>query len=206
MRLVPAVSRCFRREGIPPAHEVIGAIRTSLDELNQALGSRFTAEVAGESSGLLRVKVSEGGEPKFLVDFTRIAGHVGDCTSVVLQSALGPQAVLVPTDSGLLLLKVEALLFRRYLKAADVYDVWFLASRRVRLSRRQREQLSEEVLLREVELADVEARLRRLTPERFLADLRRRVSAEQFHFWNVARAQVAIQAVLILLRKEIRWP
>jgi hypothetical protein len=140
------------------------------------------------------------------VDFTRIAGQVRDTIVLMMESALGPQAVVVPTGSGLLLLKLEAVLFRHYLKASDVFDVWFLVSRQVRLAPHQRRWLSEEAALRGIEPADVEQRLDRLTPERFLADLRKRVPAEEFHSWNAARARSAIATVRTLVRRGMRCP
>ena len=191
----------------PPARAVAAVVRSALAELNPALGSEFAlqpAEAAGASS-FLRLTITEHRTPAFLVDFTRIAGRIRDTTAVVLESLLGPQAVVVPTDSSLLLLKLQALLFRRFLKAADVFDVWFLSSRGVRVSKHQRDLLSGEVRVRELGFAEVKERLNRLTAERFLADLRRRVLPEVFHGWSPARAQSAMQAVVRLVRREIRW-
>ena len=124
----------------------------------------------------------------------------------MLESLVGPQAVVVPTDSCLLALKLEALLFRRFLKPADVFDVWFLASRGIRLDKQQRAWLSDQVLLREVGFSGIEGRLGTLTPQRFLADLKKRLSAGTFAAWNERQAQSVVNTVLRLLRKEIRWP
>jgi len=189
------------REHLPPKGEAVAIARSALEEVNQALGSRF----ALAPQPFPQWTVLESGTPAFQVDFTRITGRIAETTAVVLESLLGPQAVVVPTDAALLLLKLEALMFRPFVKPADVFDIWFLVSRGVRLTRQQRRWLSEQVRLREIERADAEGRVRRLAPERLLAELRKRLPAEAFHGWNAASVKRVIDTALALLRKEIRW-
>jgi hypothetical protein len=191
---------------MPPAEEVRAAVREALEQVNATSGSRLIVDEFAVQPGLVRLKVTEGGELRFMVDLTLVAGQIRDAAAVVVESVLGPQAVRVATDSRLLMLKLEALLFRRFLKPADVFDVWFLLSRGVRLKPNQRAWLSDQVRMREMERADVKARFAKLTPERFLADLKKRMAHEAFHRWNPAGAQQAIRAALNVVRKEIEWP
>ena len=169
---------------------------------------RIEAAERAVLAGIFRAHpaVREGQKSLFLVDCTRITGHPGETTAVVIDSLLGPQAVTVPTEASLLVLKLEAVLFRRFLKPADVFDVWFLRSRAVRLEDLHRERLSEQVRLREIERGEVEQRLGKLAPARLLADVQRRMSPEAAHAWTPAQAQAALGETLAVLRDEIRWP
>ncbi len=181
--------------------DLTSELQSALGTLSEAFHSQYALEVVETD----RLRVTDRGNPIFWVDFTRITGRVAETTAVVLSSPLGPQAVCVPTDSSLLLLKLESLLFRRFLKPADVFDIWFLGSQGIRLEKHHRQQLSDALAMREITSADVESRLRKLTPERFLADLQRRVSAEEFHSWNPVRAKSTLESVRKLLRREMRW-
>ena len=198
------VDLCPKGEA-PPTAQLTAVVQSALDELNIISGTRYALEeVAGSAVPCLLVK--DGGSPAFRIDFTRIAGAVADTKTTIIESPLGPQAVLVPTDSCLLLLKLEALLFRRFVKPADVFDIWFLLSRGTRLEKRHRAWLSVEVQARELDWTELESRLNKLTAERFLADLKKRLSDQAFHGWNRQRAQTAVDAVRRLARKGIRWP
>ncbi len=191
---------------MPPAEEVRAVVEEALELVNATSGSWLIVGESAVQPGLVRLKVTEGGELRFMVDLTLVAGQVRDTVAVVMESVAGPQAVAVPTESRLLMMKMEALLFRRFLKTADVFDVWFLVSRKVRLKPHHRGWLSDQVRMREIERADVKARFAKLTPERFLAGLKKRVSDEAFHRWSPAAAQQAIRAVLDVVWKEIEWP
>jgi hypothetical protein len=196
------------RQETVPVHSVVQVVRSVLAEVDPALGTSLALEEVNSAGpgNLVRLRVVEQGRFRFAIDLTRIAGRVAHTRTVMVESLVGPQAVVVPTDACLLMLKLEALLFRRFLKPADVFDVWFLVSRGIRLDKQQRAWLSDQVRLREVDLWDVEQRLAALTPQRFLADLKKRVSAETFGAWNERQAQSVSSAVLKLLRKDIRWP
>ena len=191
-----------RKGLLPPGRQAAEAVRAALQEVNAALGTAFAVEPLSGSSGPIRV--TEGARPGFAVDLSAIAGSVGETRGTVLESVVGPQAVVVPTDSGLLRLKLEALLFRRFVKASDVFDAWFLTSRGAKLTPPERRRLREEVRLREIEWEEVGQRLSRLTPDRFLAHLHRRLPAEALHGWNTASARSAIDSVWALLGKARR--
>jgi len=189
---------------VPPAAPLAKAAGEALAEVNQVLHSRCrVAKVAGAAP--VRLQVLDRDARLFLVDCTRIAGHLGETTAVVIDSLVGPQSVAIPTEASLLALKLEALLFRRFLKPSDVFDVWFLQSRRVALKDRHREWLSEHVRLREIGWSEIEQRFAKLTPGRLLADLQKHVSSEALHSWTPARAQTALDQVRALLQTEIRW-
>ncbi len=194
------------QDELPPARDLAAVLRAALERLSEILSRRYAVDL-GEASrpDMLRLSVTEAGVRIFFVDFTRISGHVRETRAAVIDSPLGPQAVVTPTSSYLFLMKLEALLFRRFLKVTDVFDLWFLRSRGVRLDKQQRHHLSDEVAIREIDFASVEARLHKLTPERFLAELKRRLSNEEFHSWNARRARAAIDTVRGILRREIRW-
>jgi len=191
-----------RRGDLPRAADAAGVVRAALDQVNLVLGTRLSAEVPSGPGKSIRV--ADDGVPSFTVDFSAISGHIGEVTTTVLASVVGPQAVMVPTDSALLRLKLEALLLRRFLKAADVFDAWFLISRGVRLTPQQRRWLWDVISPREIDWQKVERRLAQLTAERFLADLKRRLPAESLHGWNTASAKAALDAVQALLRKVRR--
>lgn len=188
----------------PPADPLARVAGEALAEVNQVLHSRCRiAKVAGAAP--VRLAVLDRDERLFLIDCTRIAGHLGETMAVVIDSLVGPQSVAVPTEASLLALKLEALLLRRFLKPSDAFDVWFLLSLGVTLEDQHREWLSEHVRLREIEWTDVAQRLAKLTAHRFLADLQKHVSPEALHSWTPDRAQAALSQVRALLQTEIRW-
>jgi hypothetical protein len=196
------------RQDAVPVGSVVRVVRSVLAEVNPAVGTSLALEeskAAGPGNSV-RLRVVEQERFRFAIDLTRVTGRLEHTRVVMVESLVGPQAVVVPTDSCLLVLKLEALLFRRFLKPADVFDVWFLASRGIRLDKQQRARLSDQVLLRQVDFSDVEGRLGTLTPQRFLADLKKRLSAGTFAAWNERQAQSVVNTVLRLLRKDIRWP
>ena len=55
----------------------------------------------------------------FSIDLTRITGSIRATRSVIVSSATGTAAVIVPTDSCLLAAKVRAFLLRRFPKPGD---------------------------------------------------------------------------------------
>jgi len=196
------------RQDAVPVGSVVRVVRSVLAEVNPALQTSLAleeVEAAGPGNSV-RLRVVEQERFRFAIDLTSITGRLEHTRVVMVESLVGPQAVVVPTDSCLLVLKLEALLFRRFLKPADVFDVWFLASRGIRLDKQQRARLSDQVLLREVDFSDIEERLGTLTPQRFLADLKKRLCAGTFAAWNERQAQSVVNTVLRLLRKDIRWP
>ncbi len=189
---------------VPPVDPLAKVAGAALAEVNQVLNSHcHIAKITGAAP--VRLEVLDRDARLFLIDCTRIAGHLGETTAVVIDSLVGPQSVAIPTEASLLALKLEALLFRRFLKPSDVFDVWFLQSRGATLENQHREWLSEHVRLREVEWSDVARRLAKLTAQRLLADLRKRVSPEALHSWTPARAQAALDQVRALLQTEVRW-
>lgn len=194
------------RSDPPPARAVTAAVRDALDEWNAATGNHYVLEdkAFGDGSALLRLGIVENGAFRFTVDITRIAGNAGATAVVLLESTLGPQAVVIPTPSSFLLQKVEALLFRRFLKLADVFDVWFLLAGGARLARTQRDWLSGRLRMEELGRADVEERLESLSPARFLSDIRRRLRADQAQFWDERKAKSALGAVRRYVLKGVR--
>jgi hypothetical protein len=191
------------QEEPPPAKDLAVLAAQALRHVNLTLGSRCTVEPGAVAH---RLEVSDAGRRLFLVDCTRISGRIVDTAPIIIQSVVGPEAVVVPSGPSLLALKIESLLFRRFLKPTDVFDICFLRSLNVKLQRQHCDHLTEQVRVRELEWRTAGRRLRELTPERFLRDLRKRLSPEVYHAWTPARASAALRETRALLKTEILWP
>ena len=149
------------------ASEFAEAVAEALGALNAILGSQFESSIAEEGRGLLRLRIHEAEtDAAFTVDVTRIAGAGGRTRSVLVNSLLGTAAVNAPGVSTLLRQKARALLFRRFAKAGDIFDIWFLLQRGAKLEDNDRLALQDELLAAGIDEETVEERfavLSRLT-------------------------------------------
>ena len=104
-----------------------------------------------------------------VLEFSRIAGAVGRTETKLLRSeSLASEVVVCPVLDELLFLKIKTLLKRKFLKARDVFDLWYLLNLEARLDKREFEHW---LALEEIEDQDIQRRLKLISPSRLEADL-----------------------------------
>ncbi len=99
--------------------------------------------------------------------------------------------------------KIEALLFRRFPKPGDLFDVWHLLELGASLDQAQRGWLEDRLATQEMEFADVRHRLKSLPAQKLATSLLRHLKPEQRAFWNERKAAVAVRRVTKFLREEL---
>lgn len=127
------------RDETPPAGELLASVRAALPEPYRVAGPPETRD------GFVRIRIDgRSGDPGFTVDLTGIAGSIRSTASILVPSLTGTVAVRIPASSVLLLQKLRALLFRRFPKPGDLFDVWFLLERGILLEQPDRLSLADE--------------------------------------------------------------
>lgn len=127
-----------------PGPDVPQVVSNAISSVNVALGIRLEIDGVEPNDTFFRIRVKGEDQISFSIDLTRITGSIRATRSVIVSSATGTAAVIVPTDSCLLAAKVRAFLLRRFPKPGDMFDIWFLLSERVSLEPEDRIALEDE--------------------------------------------------------------
>ena len=158
----------------PPVQDVASVISGALDECNSLVGGSFRLDQTEADGAFARFVIRENGRDAFTVDFVRMGGgSLSGTYTTLLSSPLGSATVVVPNDSTLLAQKVRTFLVRTYPKPGDLYDIWFLRDRGVRLSQTEREALADSLAFAEVDREEALGRLAKLARVTWLGALER---------------------------------
>ena len=103
------------------------------------------------------------------LEFSRIAGGVRQTETKLLQSeSLASEVVVCPVLDELLFLKFQVLLKRKFFKARDVFDLWYLLSLGAQPDAKEFEHW---LALEEIESREIHKRLDLISPRRLEDDL-----------------------------------
>lgn len=115
------------------------------------------------------IDIQLAGRRQVALEFSRIAGAVGRTETKFLRSeSLASELVICPVLDELLFLKLKALLQRKFLKARDVFDLWYLLNLDAKLDEKEFEHW---LSLEEIESRELRSRLDRISPRRLEDDL-----------------------------------
>lgn len=115
------------------------------------------------------IDIQLAGRRQVALEFSRIAGAVGRTETRFLRSeSLASELVICPVLDELLFLKLKALLQRKFLKARDVFDLWYLLNLDAKLDEKEFEHW---LSLEEIESRELRGRLDRISPRRLEDDL-----------------------------------
>lgn len=137
---------------MPSPADLQAEIDKALVDWNTLEGGSFALEENASPSDFTRFTVTNQGQHAFTVDIVRMGGgSLIGTRPVLLSSSLGSATVIIPNDSTLLDQKLKAFLLRTYPKPGDLYDIWFLPDRSVKLSPVEREALADALEFAEVD-------------------------------------------------------
>ncbi len=174
---------------LPPLEEVAATIREALLPITRLLGVG-EVEVSNQSSfgtEQTRLWVETSARKLFSVDLTRIGGAVLQ-TEIVNQKLCDDVQVIAPSANYLLLQKCEAFLGRAGVKARDAFDIHWLRVRGARLEASLDSHLGDFIMLREIDVEDIRARIAMIDGKRCALELKnvlpvavyQRISKEDF--------------------------
>jgi hypothetical protein len=154
--------------------ELAAAISDALREFNGLEGGAFHLAETESGAGFVRFRINAAGKAAFTVDLVRMGGQAASGTRTVLMaSPLGPATVVIPKDSSLLAGKLRTFLLRTYPKPGDLFDIWFLHDRGIRLSKSERQALADSLAFAEIDLEAASSILKKFDNPAWIAALER---------------------------------
>jgi hypothetical protein len=147
--------------------EMAGALNARLVPAAQRLGVTIACRADAEAGA---VKIEVNHRPALQVELVELAPITGKEKHLLQTDALDSEVIVTPDVHQLLFAKTVALIKRPQLKGRDVFDIWFLQSRRANLDPAKfRDWLSWE----EISPDDLRKVIARITPARLRSDLQR---------------------------------
>ena len=159
---------------LAPTADVADVIGGALREFNGLEGGSFHLAETESGPGFVRFRISAADTAAFTVDLVKMGGQaVSDTRAVLVASPLGPATVVIPKDASLLAGKLRTFLSRTYPKPGDIFDIWFLHDRGIRLSKSERQALADSLAFAEIDLEAAVARLKKFDNPTWLKALER---------------------------------
>ena len=175
-------------------------INNALIEWNGLEVQSFALEENASPSDFKRFTVTNQGKHAFTIDIVRMGGaSLSGTHTVLLSSSLGSATVVIPNDSTLLDQKVKAFLLRTYPKPGDLYDIWFLLDRGVKLSPVEREALADALEFAEIDRETALARLNRFSNSKWIGALER----SGVHRLTAESASKVVDAARVLIEEVL---
>ena len=157
-----------------PTTAVAAVISDALREFNGLEGGAFQLAETESGASFVRFRIKAAGKAAFTVDLVRMGGQaVSGTRTLLMASPLGPATVLIPKDAYLLAGKLSTFLLRTYPKPGDLFDVWFLHDRGIRLSKSERQALADTLAFAEIDLEAACSRLKKFDNPAWIAALER---------------------------------
>src|SRR5258708_22554121 len=168
----PRFSADIDRKPVNPPQEdllqrIASVLAKKLSPVAVPLGVTITCH-ADPAAQAVRIQVD--GRPALQVELVSLAPVTGKEKHLLQSDSLQSEIIVTPDIHQLLFSKAAALVKRPHVKGRDVFDIWFLQSRRAVLDAGA---FTDWLKWEEIELADMQQKLKQITPSRLKADLAR---------------------------------
>lgn len=145
------------------------------------------------------VEVRLAGRRIITLEFSRIAGSVRQRETKLLQSeSLASEVVVCPVLDEMLFLKLRVLLKRRFFKARDVFDLWYLLSLGAKADTKE---FAHWLAVEEIEGEEIQKRLGQITPRRLEQDLASLLPSPWLKKFRADNYASVIHSVITLLKQ-----
>lgn len=142
-------------------------LERNLQAFGAQLGQTIDCRIRSPEPPALDLRLA--GQRLIALEFSRLSGGVHKTEAKLLRSeSLASEVVVCPVLDELLLLKLKTLLKRRFFKARDVFDLWYLLSLEAKINK---EEVEHWLALEEMGSEEIEKKLDLLSPRRLDADL-----------------------------------